>query len=87
MRKLRSGAAAGLAARRGREGRRSLKLYVDGQPVAESTAFNPADYDLSNSSRLRIGCGEHDCFNGKMKDLRLYRRALGEEDVRTLAKP
>lgn len=64
-----------------------LKLYVDGQPVAESTTFDPADYDLSNGKPLRIGNGEHDVFNGKMKDLRLYRRALGEEGVQALAKP
>jgi hypothetical protein len=69
------------------KGGEQLKLYVDGQPVAESTAFQPADYNLSNGRPLRIGNGEHDAFNGKMKDLRLYQHALGGEDVRTLAKP
>jgi hypothetical protein len=63
-----------------------LKLYVDGQCVAASSPFEPADYDLSNASPLRIGFGQHDYFNGRMADLRVYRRAIGEEDVRALCK-
>ena len=51
-----------------------LKLYVDGQCVATSSQFDPAEYDLSNPSPLRIGFGQHDYFNGRMRDLRLYRR-------------
>jgi hypothetical protein len=63
-----------------------LALYVDGQKVAESTSFNPDDYDLTNHRPLRIGLGEHDYFNGKMKDLRIYSRAIDEEDIRILCK-
>lgn len=62
-----------------------LKLYVDGQCAAQSSRFNPAEYDLSSPSPLRIGFGQHDYFNGRMKDLRLYRRALGEAEIRSLA--
>jgi outer membrane protein assembly factor BamB len=61
-----------------------LKLYVDGKVVSESTVFNPSDYDLSNRQPLRIGTGEHDFFNGKMKDLRIYRQALDDEAVQEL---
>jgi hypothetical protein len=64
----------------------SLRLYVDGQRVAESTAFDPAEYNLSNHEPLRIGTGENDRFHGKMKDLRIYDRALGEEEIRALGK-
>ena len=63
-----------------------LKLYVDGRLVAQSTAFNPRDYDLSNTQPLKIGLGQHDYFNGRMKDLRIYRRALGEAEIRDLSK-
>jgi len=63
-----------------------LKLYVDGKCVAQSSAFNGPDYDLSNHQPLRIGLAQHDYFNGKMRDLRIYSRALNEADVRALNK-
>lgn len=58
-----------------------LKLYVDGKLVATSGEFNSADYDLTNSEPLKIGFGAHDYFNGKMKDVKLYRRALSAEEI------
>jgi hypothetical protein len=61
-----------------------LRLYVDGKFVASSATFDAADYDLSNDEPLKIGFGSHDYFNGQMKNLRLYRRALTETDVRKL---
>lgn len=63
-----------------------LKLYVDGRLVAQSSAFNPRDYDLSNTQPLRIGFGQHDYFNGRMRDLRIYNRAINEAEVRDLTK-
>jgi hypothetical protein len=62
-----------------------LKLYVDGQCAARSSPFDPADYDLSIQSPLRIGFGQHDYFSGRMRDLRFYRRAMGDEEIRILA--
>jgi len=63
-----------------------LKLNVDGRLVAQSSGFNPRDYDLSNTQPLKIGFGQHDYFNGRMKDLRIYNRALDEAEVRDLRK-
>ena len=63
-----------------------LELYVDGRRVAHSSAFNPRDYDLSNTQPLRIGFGEHDYFNGRMKDLRIYDRALQEVEIGKLSR-
>ena len=63
-----------------------LKLYVDGKIVAVSSPFDPTDFDLSNSSPLQIGFGQHDYFKGRMKDLRIYQRALNEEDIHALCK-
>ena len=84
MRDLRSRAAPGwrhvVAAKAGG----LLKLYIDGQCRAQSSPFDPAEYDLSTPSPLRIGFGQHDYFNGRMKDLRLYRRALDEAEIRAL---
>ena len=63
-----------------------LSLYVDGKRVARSSAFNPRDYDLSNRQPLKIGLGQHDYFNGKMRDLRIYKRALDPAEIRDLGK-
>jgi hypothetical protein len=62
-----------------------LRLYVDGQRVAESSAFTPAHYNVSNNQPLKIGFGQHDYFNGKMRDLRIYRRALNDGQIADLA--
>ncbi len=61
-----------------------LKLYVDGQLVATSSAFSPTDYDISNDRPLQIGFGDHDYFNGSMCQLRIYTRALSDGDVKAL---
>lgn len=61
-----------------------LKLYIDGQHAAESSEFHPADYDISNGVPLQIGFGQHDYFNGKMTEVRLYNRALSEAEAAVL---
>ena len=63
-----------------------LKLYVDGQCVGQSSTFNPRDYDLSNGQPLRIGLGEHDYFNGRLRELRIYDRALSDAEIAALGK-
>lgn len=62
-----------------------LRLYVDGELAARSARFDPAEYDLSNGRPLKIGFGSHDYFNGRLCDVRLYRHALGDQDVAALA--
>jgi hypothetical protein len=58
-----------------------LRLYVDGNLAAVSTSFNPSDYDLSNDQPLRIGFSVGHRFRGAMSDLRIYERAVTEEEV------
>jgi len=62
-----------------------LKLYVDGQLVGQSAKFEPRDFNLTTKSPLRIGGGEHDVLNGKLKDVRLYEGAISPEFVKQLA--
>jgi hypothetical protein len=62
-----------------------LELYVNGERVAASTPFDAADYDLSSDRPLRIGAGATDFFCGRLRDLRLYHRALNATEVRELA--
>jgi hypothetical protein len=62
----------------------SLKLYIDGKLVAESSPFDSAKYDVSNSQPLRIGFGQTDFFAGKMKDVKLYNTALGQSEIQDI---
>ncbi len=62
-----------------------LRLYVDGVCADESAVLDPSDYDLSTREPLKIGLGQHDHFNGRMKDFRLYNRALTVAEIRILA--
>ena len=58
-----------------------LNLYIDGQCMATSKAFNTADYDLTQDHPLKIGFGAHTYFNGAMSALRMYNRALTNSEI------
>ena len=62
-----------------------LKLFVDGKQVGKSSAFDPAEYDVSTDQPLRLGFGQTEYFDGKMQDVRLYNRALSEGEIEELA--
>ena len=59
-----------------------IKLYVNGKIVATSSAFQPDDYDLSNNRPLRIGFGEMDYFSGKIREVRIFNRALDGKEIK-----
>jgi len=61
-----------------------LRLFVDGKRVAESSPFEPARFDLTASTPLKIGFGEHDYFHGTLRDVRLLGRALSDREVQQL---
>lgn len=62
-----------------------LHLYLDGHLVSRSTKFEPAIYNLDTRGPLKIGFGQHDYFNGKMKDVRIYNRALVASEIKELS--
>ncbi len=67
-----------------------LRLYVDGKLVASSATFapselDPAECDIANEQPMEIGAGAGDYFNGKMRDVRLYQRALTTREIEQLA--
>ncbi|MEX0726269.1 MAG: LamG-like jellyroll fold domain-containing protein [Planctomycetaceae bacterium] len=68
------------------KGSDTLMLYVDGEPIAESSEFSAGDFELNPDVPLNIGFGPHDYFNGRMADVRLYRGELSSDDVAKLAK-
>lgn len=63
----------------------TLKLYVDGKLVARSTAFDPAEYNVSVDRPLRIGFGQIDYFNGRISQVRIYNRAVPDSRIQELA--
>ena len=57
-----------------------LKIYVDGELAA--TQPNVESLDVSNTAPLKIGFGPQSYFEGKLKNVRLYNRALSEAEVK-----
>ena len=62
-----------------------LELYVNGKLQARSSVFDAKGFDISNSVPLKIGYGEMDYFSGKIKEVRLYNRALAEKEIARLS--
>ncbi|HXJ61174.1 MAG TPA: LamG domain-containing protein [Verrucomicrobiae bacterium] len=62
-----------------------LKLYVNGELVAQSAAFNRADFDVSTDRPLRIGVGQTDYFSGNISEVRIYNQALSPARIRKLS--
>jgi len=58
-----------------------LSLFVDGKRVAESARFDPARFNLTANAPLRLGFGEHDYLHGRLREIRLYGRALSDREV------
>jgi hypothetical protein len=58
-----------------------LRLYLNGEQVAQSAEFNAADFDLNTDENLKIGFGSHQYFKGTMSDLRIYRGALSPAEI------
>ena len=61
-----------------------MLLYVNGQLSRQADAPEGRLFDLSNNEPLRIGFGAESFFAGAMADLRLYREALGAQEVKSL---
>jgi hypothetical protein len=64
-----------------------LEVYLDGRLSATSSAFDPGDFDLTIDRPLRIGFGQTDFFHGRMRDVRLYKGALTDSEIRRLSVP
>lgn len=71
-----------IAAVRGQD---RLQLYVDGKRVGQSATLIPGQFNLNSASKLTIGSGSQDHFQGAIRDLRWYRGALSEEQIQSLS--
>lgn len=61
-----------------------LRLFVNGRLAATSAPFDANDYDLTVARPLKIGFGEHDFFTGRIREVRIYRRALSDHEIASL---
>ena len=59
----------------------ALSVHIDGRCVSRSSEFLPSEFNVTNSLPLTIGFGTHEYFQGMMSDVRLYRRALAENEL------
>ncbi len=58
-----------------------LRIYVNGKLVNEAVVPSSMTFDLNSSAPLKIGFGQGDYFNGRMREVRLYNRALGAAEL------
>jgi hypothetical protein len=65
---------------------KTLRLFVDGRSVAESSFDDLTSYDLTQPAPFRIGAGSGDSLHGALADVRVYRRALDTAEIEALAK-
>jgi hypothetical protein len=62
-----------------------LQLFINGKLVSSTAEFDNARFRIPSGTALRIGFGQHDYFNGQMKDVRIYGRALERREIRRIA--
>jgi hypothetical protein len=62
-----------------------LKLYINGKLVNETKISASTKFNLNSESPIKIGFGSSDYFNGRMKELRLYNRALNDQEIKELS--
>jgi Concanavalin A-like lectin/glucanases superfamily len=65
----------------------TLKAYINGSSVAANTSVSSGSIDNCSGGTLRIGIewqNDQAPFNGKLDDLRLYNRALSEQEILSL---
>lgn len=63
----------------------ALRLYVNGALAAERPVPASMKFDLSTDTPLRIGFGPNDYFNGKLREVRFYNRALTGKEIQGLS--
>jgi hypothetical protein len=64
-----------------------LQLFVNGKLVSSTEDFDKSRFRTPSGTALRLGFGQHDYFNGQMKDVRIYDRALDRREIRRIANP
>lgn len=64
---------------------KTLTIYRDGKHDCEQSDPSTGTLNLSNKQALRIGAGAGDTFRGRMKDVRIFRGAVSEDEIKRMA--
>lgn len=59
----------------------TLRLFIDGQAVAESAAGKASSLNLDGNAPWQIGAGSGDYFHGSISDVQIFRRALTKDEL------
>jgi hypothetical protein len=62
-----------------------LKLFINGKLVSETKVPVSTKFNLDNQVPIKIGFGSNDYFNGRLRDLRVYNRALSNREITVLS--
>ena len=62
-----------------------LKLFINGNLISETQIPDSMKFNLNGELPIKIGFGSNDYFNGRMRDLRLYNRALNNDEIKELS--
>ena len=63
-----------------------LKLFINGRLANEAVIPASMAFNLDSDASLKIGFGSGDYFYGRMREVRLYNRALDETEIAGLTK-
>ena len=62
-----------------------LKLFINGKLVSETKVPVSTKFNLDNQVPIKIGFGSNDYFNGRLRELRVYNRALSNLEITELS--
>lgn len=62
-----------------------LELFIDGRRVARSSAFDPKAFLAPTGLPLRLGFGQHDYFCGRMREVKVWSRALKVGEIEAIS--
>jgi hypothetical protein len=62
-----------------------LRLFINGELVKETLIPASMKFDLNSELPIKIGFGPNDYFNGRMREVRLYNRALNRGEIKALS--
>ena len=65
--------------------KQELKLYVNGEIVNQTSIPDSVKFNLDSEVPFKIGFGANDYFSGRARELRLYKRALSDREIRKLS--
>jgi cytochrome c553 len=64
---------------------KGVRIYIDGKPQKLNVLFDELNWPMNFKHPLKIGAGNGMNFKGEIRDLRIYKRELSQQEVTALA--